>query len=550
MSIDTKKKSNDFVTKVSLLGAITTAELVRSTLGPKGMDKLLESKGTEEITITNDGATVLKSILIENPIAKILVDISMIQDDAIGDGTTSVVVLAGELLKESEKLFEQKMHTLTILEGFRKSYEIAQQKLETIVIKRSDNPLQFRKDLVELASTTLASKIIAQDTTHFAVLAVEAVLRLRGSKDLDMIQLLKKKGGSLRDSFIDEGFILDKKMGIGQPSHVKNAAVLLANTSMDGDRIKISGAKVISDTTIGIAEIETAEKDRIKEKCNKIISHGINCFINRQLIYDYPEQLFTNEHVISIEHADFDGIERLSKVLNCDIVSTFERPDQVKIGHCKLIEEVHIGTDSVIHFSGVEKGEACTIVLRGGSSQVLDEAERSMHDTICVLIATVEDFRITYGGGYPEMKMGRAIDLAAAGTPGKQSLAMQSYAKSLRQIPAIIADNAGMDSSEILTALCSAHEQPDCKIGFDAVRCELGTVENRGIIESCKVKEKVLQAAQEATECILRIDYIFHSQPKQRTMIILCILFMRISKASSKIVQGASAPDDSILMRK
>jgi len=513
-----KKEKYEIVAKASLLGAIATAELVKSTLGPKGMDKLLESKQRQtEITVTNDGATVLKSLIIENPIAKILVDISMVQDSDVGDGTTSVVILAGELLKESEKLLERKLHTTVIIAGFREAYDAAHQKLETIVLIRDTDPFSFRQDLVEIANTTLASKITAQNTSHFAVLAVDAVLRLRGSRDTDLIQIIKKTGGALRDSFIDEGFILNKKIGSGQPRCRKNAVILVANTHMDCDKIKIHGAKVKSDTITAVADIEAAEKAKLKAKCDKMISRGINCFINRQLIYDYPEQIFTQNQVISIEHADFEGVERLAKTLGCDIVSTFNRPSEIKLGYCKLVEEIMIGPDSMIHFSGLTKGEACTIVLRGASSQILEEAERSLHDTICVLMATVEDFRIIYGAGYPEMQMARAVDIAALKTPGKKALAIQSFASSLRQIPAIIAENAGLDSSEIVSILSSAHEIAGCKMGFDAVQGEIGTVETLGVFESFKVKEKILQAALEAAECVLRIDYIFRNTPLKRS---------------------------------
>jgi len=377
--------------------------------------------------------------------------------------------------------------------------------------------MAFRQDLIEIANTTLASKIVAQNTKHFAVLAVDAVLRLRGSKDTDMIQIIKKTGGTLRESFIDEGFILNKKIGVGQPCRLKNAIILVANTHMDCDKIKIHGAKIKSDTISTIAEIETAEKSKLKSKCDKIISHGINCFINRQLIYDYPEQIFTHKGIISIEHADFDGVERLAKVLGCEIVSTFETPNETNLGHCKLIEEIFIGSDSMIHFSGVKKGEACTIVLRGASNHILDEAERSLHDAICVLMATVEDSRIIYGAGFPEMRMARAIEMGITTKTGKKSLAMESFAKSLRQIPAIVIDNAGLDSSEIVAALRSAHDTTDCNMAFDVICGRLDTTEKLGVIESYKVKEKILQAAVEVADCVLRIDYIFRNNPREKT---------------------------------
>jgi T-complex protein 1 subunit beta len=218
------------------------------------------------------------------------------------------------------------------------------------------------------------------------MLAVDAVLRIRKSLYLDLIQIIKKPGGSLRDSYLEEGFILNKTIGVGQPKVVRNAKILLANTPMDTDKVKIFGTKVRVDSMSQVAEIEAAEKARMKGKVQKIVSHGINCFINRQLIYNYPEQLFAEAGVMAIEHADFDGIERLAAVTGGEIASTFDHPEMVQLGEVELIEEIMIGEDRMIRFSGVKTGEACTIVLRGSSSHLLEEAERSLHEAYVLFL--------------------------------------------------------------------------------------------------------------------------------------------------------------------
>jgi T-complex protein 1 subunit beta len=233
---------------------------------------------------------------------------------------------------------------------------------------------------------------------------------------------------------LDEGFILDKKIGVNQPKRIENAKILIANTPMDTDKIKVFGARVRVDATGKLAELERAEKDKMKQKVEKIKAHGINCFVNRQLIYNWPEQLFADSGITAIEHADFEGVERLALVTGGEIASTFDHPELVKIGHCDLIEEIIIGEDRLIKFSGVAAGEACTIVLRGATTQILDEAERSLHDALCVLSQTVLEPRTTLGGGCAELVMAKAVDQLAHVTPGKKALAMESFSKALRQV--------------------------------------------------------------------------------------------------------------------
>ncbi|KAJ0407281.1 hypothetical protein ATCC90586_003139 [Pythium insidiosum] len=502
----------------SFVGAIAIADMVKTTLGPKGMDKILQSMGGPDrsISVTNDGATILRSVYVDNAAAKVLVDIAKTQDEEVGDGTTSVAVLCGELLREAEKLIDQRIHPQTIIEGWRIALNTAHDALTASARDHAADSAQFREDLLNIARTTLSSKLLTHEKNHFAELAVNAVLRLKGSNNLDHIQIIKKAGGSLKDSYLEEGFILDKKIGVGQPKRIENARILVANTGMDTDKIKIYGARVKVDSMDKVAAIEDAEKSKMKAKCEKIAAFGINCFVNRQLIYNYPEQIFTDKGIMAIEHADFDGIERLAAVTGGEIASTFDRPDDVQIGECKLIEEIIIGEDRLIRFSGVKTGNACSVVLRGASSHVLDEAERSLHDALAVLSQTVKHSKTIMGGGCTEILMAQAIDAKAPSIPGKKALAMEAFARALRQLPSIIADNGGYDSSELVTQLRAAHHSGFTTAGLDMTTGTVGDMDKLGIREAYKSKKQVLFSAAEAAEMILRVDDIIKCAPRKR----------------------------------
>ncbi|KAF7248434.1 hypothetical protein EG68_09843 [Paragonimus skrjabini miyazakii] len=506
----------------SFVGAIAIGDLIKSTLGPKGMDKMLLSSG-DNVVVTNDGATILKSIGIDNPAAKILVEMSKVQDDEVGDGTTSVTVLATELLREGEQLIAAKLHPQTIIQGWREAAKLSIDALNAAAIehKREDvdthSDPAFREKLLNIARTTLSSKLLYQHKEHFAKLAVDAVMRLKGSGNLDAIQIIQKLGGTMTDSYLDEGFLLDKRPGVNQPKRVENAKILIANTPMDADKIKVFGSKIQVDTISKVAELELAEKQKMKEKVDKILKHNCNVFINRQLIYNYPEQLFADAGLMAIEHADFEGVERLALVTGGEIVSTFDCPEVTKLGHCKLIEEVTIGEDKLLRFSGVALGEACTIVLRGATKTILDEAERSLHDALCVLALTVKDPRTVPGGGAMEMWMSEAVTQGAAKTPGKISLAMEAFGRALRRLPLIIADNGGYDSADLVSQLRACHANGQYNMGLDMEHGTVADMHTLGVLESFRVKYQLVVAASEAAEMILRVDDIIRAAPRQRS---------------------------------
>lgn len=503
----------------SFVGAIAIADLVKTTLGPKGMDKILQSVSDptdQTVTVTNDGATILKSIHVANPAAKVLVEVAKTQDDEVGDGTTSVAVLCGELLRTGEELVNQRVHPQTIVKGWNMARDIARGALERHAVDNSQDQSAFREDLLQIARTTLSSKLLTHEKNHFASLAVDAVLRLGDDLNLDYIHVIKMPGGQLRDSYLEEGFLLKKTISTGCPRRIENARIMVANTPMDTDKIKIYGSRVRANGLAQVAEIEEAERDKMRDKCRKIIDHGINCFVNRQLVYNLPESILGQAGVMVIEHADFDGTERIAAVTGGEIVSTFDHPEDVVLGTCDVIEEVIIGEDKVVRFGGCRDGRACTVVLRGASSHVLEEAERSLHDAICVLTQTLKETRTICGGGCTEMLMARAIEQEIPNVPGKAAMAMEAFAKALRQMPSIIADNAGYDSNALVQELRAAHANGESHAGLDMYNGVVADMRELGVRESFKSKVSVLNSASEAAVMIIRVDQQIKCAPRQR----------------------------------
>jgi len=508
----------------SFVGAIAIGDLVKSTLGPRGMDKILYApkgqygNGDPSVQVTNDGATILRSCGVDNPAAKILVELSKVQDDEVGDGTTSVTVFASELLREAEKLIDLKIHPHTIISGWKKAVAVARDALEEVAQDNGSDEEKFRNDLFNIARTTLSSKLLTQHKDFFANICVDAIMKIRADPKatLESIQIIKKLGSSMADSFLDNGFLLNKSPGQNQPRRVENARVLLANTAMDTDKIKVFGSRVRTNDIKSLAEIEQAEKDKMKEKVEKICKHDMNVFINRQLIYNYPEQLFADKQVMAIEHADFEGIERLALVLGAEIHSTFDHPETAKIGTCDLIEEVMIGEDKLMRFSGVSQGQACSLVLRGATEQILDEAERAIHDVLCVLYSTIKETRIVYGGGASEALMAQAVQGLVEKNGGKEQHAIQSFANALRKLPTIMADNAGLDSADLVAELRTSHAAGNNTMGLDLYNGGIACIAEKKVTESFKVKRQVVVSGHEGAELILRVDDILKCAPRQR----------------------------------
>jgi T-complex protein 1 subunit beta len=401
-----------------------------------------------------------------------------------------------------------------VVDGWRLACAAARTALEASALDHSGDKAAFREDLLAIARTTLASKLLTHEKDFFAELAVDSVMRVAEGGSLDAIQVLKMPGGSLKDSYLEEGFVLNKRIGVGQPHRIEGAKIMVANTAMDTDKIKIFGSKVRVDSLDKVAAIEAAEREKMRAKVARIVDHGINVFINRQLIYNFAEELFADAGVMAIEHADFDGVERLAAVSGAEICSTFDHPDATTLGEADVVEEIIIGETRMIRFGGVKLGNACTIVLRGASSHVLDEAERSLHDALAVLLETVKTGPIVFGGGASEVLMAAAVDEAAKSIAGKKQMAMESFARALRVLPATVAENAGFDSAELISQVRAAHAAGESRAGIDVRTGISGNMQELGIVEALKLKLHVLLSASEAAEMVIRCDDIVKAAPR------------------------------------
>lgn len=500
INLGTTEEKGDDARKTIIAGTNMIGDILKTTLGPKGMLKMLKG---QTLNVTNDGAFILKNLVIDSSSARILINSSIGQDWEEGDGTTSVAVLASLLINEADKLG---IHPIKILKGYRMAQARCEEILESINFKPT------REDLVKLVRTTLCSKVLKYDLEKFSNICVSAIEKLEGRNDLNLIQIIKCSG-NLEDSYLDEGFILKKDV---EMKEINKPKILVANTAMDHDKIKIFGAKVSVSSVSELAEMETVEKVRIREKVERIAQNNIDIFVNRQLVYDYPLQLLKMRGIQTIEHADFDGVERLNNVLGGKILSTFDSMDDSCYGTCEKVRNIQVGNERMIKFSGIRNG-ASTIVLCGSSKEMLDEAERSIHDALCVLVKIKEDPRVVYGGGCSEMSMAVGLNSYAMEVPGVESEAILAFSNALQQIPKILAENGGYDGEAIKAALRAEHNGGKLGHGVDTKEGKVRCMMELGVIDSLRVKKRVLMAASEVSQMIIKCDAVVKCKPRERT---------------------------------
>ncbi|MES1904310.1 MAG: T-complex protein 1 subunit beta [Paramarteilia canceri] len=513
-------------------GVKVVSGILRTTLGPNGSDKLLVSSGPYgELNVTNDGATIMKNLNIQNPAAKIFTEMSTTQDNNAGDGTTSIVVLGSKLYAICEELItEKKIHPQIVVTGLSKALEVLPKILDDFTINFSSMDAKSSRSILEkMAITALSSKLVSGNKKHFAEIAVEAAIQI-GNNDMNSIHIIKKDGSSMEESKLVDGFVLNTRIGMGQKKKIENPKIMVANTQLDADKIKVFGASVKVDAVSKLTEIELAERQKMIEKVSNIVRHGMDIFINRQLIYDFPEQLFTDMGVTSIEHADFEGVERLAYILDAEIASSFSKElgtENIKLGSCKLVEErtdlISGRNEPVVWFQGVPKKGACTVILRGPTDKVLDEVERSFHDALCVVYKAMRTKKYLLGGGCIDVLLSKRLKDEASKVcdmegldSGLLSLIFEEISKAFLEIPITLADNCGMDATLAVAQLKNAAENGKTNIGLDLVSKSVGNVEDLGILESRIVKESAIKGAFEAIMLLCRIDGIVTNRARQR----------------------------------
>ena len=501
----------------NITAAKIIAEVVKSTLGPRGMDKMLvDSLG--DVTITNDGATILDEIDVQNPAAKMMVEIAKTQDDEVGDGTTTAVVLAGELLKNAEELIDNNIHVTTIISGYKKA---ADQTM--IILDEISKPVDLddKVTLKKAAMTALHSKNIGGAREHFAEIAVDSMKQVteqRGERlmaDVDNVQLVKKIGKSVLDTQLIKGIIIDKEIvHPGMPKSIKSPQIALLNVALEVEKTEFSAEIRISDPDQMQAFLDE-ETNILKEMVDKVKSSGANVLLCQKGIDDVAQHFLAKEEIAAIRRVSEKDIEKLSKATGGKIVTNIDDLKSEYLGKADLFEERKISDNKMTFIEGCKNPKAVAIIIRGGTERIVSEAERSIHDALCVVRDVIREPRIVAGGGAPELEVASKLRRFAEKLTGKEQLAVICYAEALEVIPMTLAENGGLDPIDILVELRAMHEKGEKWAGVDVNKEKAMDMTKSNVYEPLAVKSQVVKSASEAASMILRIDDVISaSKPK------------------------------------
>ena len=503
----------------NIMAARIIAEVLRSTLGPRGMDKMLiDSLG--DITITNDGATILDEIEVEHPAAKMMVEVAKTQDDMVGDGTTTAVVLAGELLKRAEELLDQNIHPTVIVSGYRKAVQKAVEILNKIGIEID---LEDRETLKRIALTSMSSKAVGAARDHLAEIAIDAVKQIveeRGGKrvaDIDHIQIIKKEGKSIFDTQLVNGIIIDKEVvHPGMPKRIEKAKIALLDCPLEVEKTEFNAEIRIRDPTQMKAFLDQ-ETRMLKEMVEKVKAVGANVVFCQKGIDDMAQHFLAKEGILAARRVKQSDMEKLARATGGRIVTNLDDLKPEDLGTAGLVEERKIGDDKMIFVEKCKNPRSVAILIRAGLERMVDEAERAMHDALSVVSDVIENNKIVAGGGAIEAEIAKHLRDYATTVGGREQLAIEAFAESLEVVPKTLAENAGLEPIDIMVELRAAHEKTDGHLmGVDVYTGKIINMYEKGVIEPLSVKEQAIKSAAEAASMILRIDdVIAASKPKE-----------------------------------
>jgi thermosome len=494
--------------KNNIAAAKMVAELVKTSLGPRGLDKMLvDSLG--DVTITNDGATILKEIDAQHPAAKMMVEISKTIDTEVGDGTTSSVIFAGALLEKAEKLLEKDVHSTVIIDGYQAASEKALELLAKLAktIKPDD-----RESLIKIAKTSMQSKLVSENSVPLSKLAVDAILKIaeidgdKYSVDLDNLKVEKKAGGSIDDTSLINGIVLDKEIvHSGMPTKIEKARIALVNAALEVEKTEMSAEIRISDPTQMQLFLEE-ENRMLKSMVDKIHSIGANVLICQKGIDDISQHYLSKHGILSVRRVKESDMTKLAKATGGRITTNLDDISTNDLGSAEIVHQKKVESDKWVFIEGCKNPRSVTILIRGGSQRVVDEADRSIHDALMVVKDVVEKPSIVAGGGSPEAYLATELNEWAGSAEGREQLAIKQYAEAFESIPLTIAENAGMDPIDTLISLRANQSSGKQTVGINAKEGKIGNMFSLDIVEPLAVKEQIIKSATEAACMILRID--------------------------------------------
>ena len=494
--------------KNNIAAAKLVAELVKTSLGPRGLDKMLvDSLG--DVTITNDGATILKEIDAQHPAAKMMVEISKTIDTEVGDGTTSSVVFAGALLEKAEKLLEKDVHSTVIIDGYEAASAKALELLGELakVIKPDD-----RESLIKIAKTSMQSKLVSEDSVPLSKLVVDAILKIveidddKHSVDLDNLKVEKKAGGSIDDTSLINGIVLDKEIvHSGMPTKIEKARIALVNAALEVEKTEMSAEIRISDPT-QMQQFLEEENKMLKSMVDKVHSIGANVLICQKGIDDIAQHYLSKHGILSVRRVKESDMTKLAKATSGRISTNLDDISANDLGSAEIVHQKKVESDKWVFIEGCKNPRSVTVLIRGGSQRVVDEVDRSIHDALMVVKDVVEKPSIVAGGGSPEAYLSTELNEWAGSYDGREQLAMKQYAEALETIPLTIAENAGMDPIDTIIALRANQSSGKQTMGINAKEGKIGNMFSLDIVEPLAVKEQIIKSATEAACMILRID--------------------------------------------
>jgi thermosome len=490
------------------MAAKIIAETVKSALGPKGMDKMLvDSFG--DVTITSDGRTILDEMDIQHPAAKMMVEVAKTQDNEVGDGTTTAVVISGELLSKAEELIGKKVHPTIIIDGYKKAAEKALEALEGLAV-----PVDLGKEglLKQAAMTSMASKLVAEHRGYLADLAVKAVLQVAEKRDggfradVDDVKVEKKAGESVRDTRLIEGVVLDKEVvHSGMPKRVEDARIALLDTALEVEKTEFD-AKINIESPEQMDAFLKQEEAMMRGMVDAVVAAGVNVVLCQKGIDDMVQHFLSRRGVMAVRRIKKSDVEKLAKATGGKIVTNLDDLAAGDLGYAGLVEERKIGDDKMTFVEGCKSPRAVTILIRGGTERIVDEAERSLHDALCVVRDVVEEPKVVAGGGAPELEVSRSLRRYAETLPGREQLAVKSFAEAFEVVPVTLTENAGLDPIDVLSELRVRHEKGERWSGIEVHSGVVKDMAEAGVFEPLVVKKQIVKSATEAASMILKID--------------------------------------------
>ena len=504
--------------RMNIMAARVIAEAVRSTLGPKGMDKMLvDSLG--DITITNDGVTILKEMDVEHPAAKMIIEVAKTQDNEVGDGTTTAVVLAGELLKKAEELLDQDIHPSIIANGYRMACSKAIEILENIAIPVSKDDDEILRKIAATAMTGKGAEVALEKLADIAVKAVKMIAEEENGKikvKTDYIKIEKRQGGSVEDTELVDGIVLDKEVvHPGMPKRIENAKILLVDSALEVKETEIDAKIRITDPN-ALQKFIEQEEMMLKEMVDKIVNAGANVVFCQKGIDDLAQYYLAKAGVLAVRRVKKSDMEKLAKATGAKILTDLREVSSEDLGEAKLVEERKVGDEKMVFVTGCKNPKAVTILVRGGTEHVVEEVARGVEDAVRVVACALEDGKVVTGAGAPEIEVGLKLKEWAPTLGGREQLAVEAFASAMEIIPKTLAENAGLDPIDVLVELKAAHEKGNKYYGVDVETGKVVDMKERGVLEPLRVKKHAIESATEVAIMILRIDDVIAAKALEK----------------------------------